>query len=301
MFDETFHAFDRKLSLRWQRAGNIDRLLVAHVTDSHVLSGAERCVGVVEDFPSPTWGRDRLADVVRELRSFQKTPDLLVLGGDMTQTGHAAEWDMVFETLAPVKVPVLVTLGNQEHRNNVVGSTAFESSIASLHARGFKDGQVKDRWAFSEKIGGYRFVGLDSLHCGTLGAGQHEFLRSELANGDATILVVHRPTVCTGHFVDERRLIDPTFETILRDYPNVAAVVCGHAHRHCTQRQEGRLHLVTPAVNFGNHDRTGYRLFCLANGKVSWSTTRFPAGLSCHSFRGSAVEQAGGALWEEFP
>ncbi len=298
MPDETFHRFDRQLTEQWRQTPDRRRLLVAHVTDTHVQSVTEPHTPFTADFPSPTWGQDRLAEVIREIQSLANSPDLLLLGGDMTQTGSAAEWAIVFDTIRPLQIPVLVTLGNHEHRNHVPDSTAFATSVEFLSTLGFANCPVDGYWAFSRIVDSYRFVVVDSMHCGDLGNKQHEFLRAQLGKGEPTVVLVHRPLVRTGHTVDELRLIDPTFEEMLESADNVIAVVCGHAHRHVTVRHGGRLHFVTSAVNFGNDQPTGYRLFCLSDGRVAWSVNRIIAGPSWHCYRGPVVQQQGAAKWE---
>jgi 3',5'-cyclic AMP phosphodiesterase CpdA len=300
MYDKTFTEFDRQLISRWKRTSELDRLLVAHVTDSHVLKPQEDRPLILCDFPSPTWGTEHLQDVVRELHSLSRQPDLLLLGGDMTHTGDPAEWNVLFGTVEQLPVPILVTLGNHEHRNKDPESTAFQSSVSSLRKRGFQDSAVAEQWAYAHQTGAYRFLVLDSMDCGDLGAKQHEFLCEELKHDRPTIVLIHRPVIRTGKPVDDLRLIDPLFEKILRDANNLIGVVCGHAHCRRTTIEHGRLHFVSPSVNFGNDDRTGYRLFCLSNGRIAWSGTRAVAGDSCHAFRGPIVKQKGGAAWEEF-
>ena len=300
MHDQTFTEFDRALTARWERTSATDRMLVAHVSNSHMLQPQETRRSILEDFPSPTWGREHLHGVVRELQSLSQRPDLLLLGGDMTHTGDPTEWDLLFATLSPLRVPLLFTLGNCEHRNNVIESTTFQTSMASLGKRGFGPGAVSGQLAYTRRVGSYQIVVLDSMHSGDLGAEQHEFLRKELKGGRPTVVLVHRPILRTGQAVDQLRLIDPTYEQILADASNVAVVLCGHAHCRRTAIEQGRLHFLTPSVNFGNADPTGYRLVCLADGKVAWSGTRLVAGESCHAFRGPIITQQGGTVWEEF-
>jgi len=300
MHDETFSEFDRELASRWKRTPEVDRLLVAHVTDSHVVRPHEDRPSVLGDFPSPTWGKEHLEGVLRELQALSQQPDLLLLGGDMTHTGDPDEWDVLFAALERFPVPMLLTLGNCEHRNNVPESTAFQTSVSSLRKRGLPDSAVAGYWTHAKRFGAYHFIVLDSMHSGDLGPAQHDFLRGELKHGRPTIVLMHRPIIRTGKPVDSLRLIDSVFEEILRDAGNVIAVVCGHAHCRRTANEHARLHFITPSVNFGNDDRTGYRLVCLSNGEVTWSGTRAVVGDSCHAFRGPIVQQEGGAVWEDF-
>ena len=281
-----------QLTQAWEQAPKDQRLLVAYAGDTHLLRSSETRPNLLEGFPSPEWAFERFGAVLHELMELAVKPQLLILGGDMTDTAEVGEWDRVFELLQIIDIPYLLTIGNHDHEG-AVDCPWYQRTKKALSARNMDHSQVQDFWCHQADVGAYRFVILDSLETGELVAAQHDFLARALATNRPTVISCHRPTVETGNWMDEHRLIDKAYVDRLSKSENVIAVLSGHTHKSCTVRLANAWHLVSPAVCYGIEDGTGYRLLCLADGEVAWTALRMMPGPSVQDFNGPVVQQDG--------
>ena len=279
-----------RLSQLWQQSPPDQRLLVAYVGDTHLLRSSEDRPKVLEQFPSTEWAFQRLQPVLRELMSLAVRPQLVILGGDMTDTAEPGEWKRVFELLKLLDIPWLLTLGNHDHEGAVNCPFLMRTRRALLD-HGLNDSVMEDFWCYQRKVGPYQFVMLDSLESEALGPAQHEFLQTALASGEPTIISCHRPIIEVGNWMDQYRLLDDTYVQILSQAKGVLAVLSGHTHKSCATHLAGSWHLVNPAVCYGIDDGTGYRLLCLAEGRLIWTALRLMGGPSQHEFKAPVVQQ----------
>ncbi len=97
-----------QLSQRWQETPERDRLLVAYVGDAHVLRQEENRPRILAQFPSVDWAVEHLQPVFRELMELSVKPELVILGGDMTDTGSTGEWQRFFKLLKVLEIPYLL-------------------------------------------------------------------------------------------------------------------------------------------------------------------------------------------------
>ena len=290
--------FDAELVARWERTIHRDHLLVAHVCDAHVLRPDEDRAEIHEQFPTPHWPRERFEAALAEIAALSVRPDLLLLGGDMTETGERAEWRVVFDLLARTGIPYLVTLGNHEHAALAPHERGYAESVSALRDGDGTQSQADEVWAYRTDVGGYQFVIVDSLETGDLGPRQHALLADAMARDVPTVISCHRPLVPVGNWMDPYMLVDPEFDDLLASSDSVLAVLSGHVHKRRAVRKRNRLHLVGLAACYGIGDGTGYRLLCLADGNIAWSVVRTLPGPACHEFKAEAVVQEGGLEWE---
>lgn len=102
--------------------------------------------------------------------------DLLLLAGDLTQTGMAQEIDFLIEDLKPVTIPTVAVLGNHDYHSNQqqeIIRRLVESGITVLE-EGIAEGQANGRT--------YAIVGLKGFIGGFEGALLHEFGEPEMKN-----------------------------------------------------------------------------------------------------------------------
>ncbi|MDP7161891.1 MAG: metallophosphoesterase, partial [Phycisphaerae bacterium] len=292
--------FNKEILARWRRSPDDDRLFVAHVTDIHMLNPDEDRPEVLRHYPSPEieWCRESFIRVVDDIAELAVKPDLLLITGDLTSTGDPVAWAQVFAVMEKLKISFLVCLGNHENGNQTEPTAEFQTIMTTLRGYGCPASLLRDLWTYRTTFGGYQFVILDSLLNGDLGTDQHDVLRESLAADIPTVILLHRPVICTDHPLDRLRLFDPVFEDIVAGSENVTAVLSGHIHRPAAKRHRGQMHFVGAATCFGNNCPTGYRLMCLAGGQVAWAVTRIVPGPSCKAYQGPIVHQDGGAAWE---
>ena len=136
-------------------------LIVAHITDTHFGHDAGRAV-------------DRTRRVLDELMRMDPRPDVLVHSGDVTDHGHAAEYDEAVKELAAWEGPMVISPGNHDVRVPFVDA--------------FCDGPAT-RATCARTVNGVRFLMLDSLidevdgvrqDAGLLGSDQLAWLDEQL-------------------------------------------------------------------------------------------------------------------------
>lgn len=102
--------------------------------------------------------------------------DLLLLAGDLTQTGAADEIDFLIEDLSPVTIPTFAVLGNHDYHSNEqveIIRRLTESGINVLEEK-IAEGQIGNET--------YAIVGLKGFIGGFDGALLHEFGEPEMKN-----------------------------------------------------------------------------------------------------------------------
>lgn len=184
-------------------------------------------------------------------------PQAAIINGDAARlTGQRADYAALQKLLAPLAetTPITIGLGNHDDRNNFFKVFA----MAGEH-----DAPVNSKHIALMKIGGLRFVVLDSLLyvdkvAGLLGKAQRTWLNGYLADSDDTpiILFVHHTL---GDNEQDLLDVDRLFRIIER-HRKVKAVFYGHSHRYAIE-QRGNVQLVNlPAVgyNFADSEPVGW-------------------------------------------
>lgn len=290
--------FKEDILKQWEHLPSEDRTVILHLSDAHIVGPEENRKVVLRHYPSLVWGQEHLLSAVEDILSFPVQPDLILLGGDMTATGSAEEFELAFRPLEPFNVPVLAALGNHEHGNQTEPTEDLPVILQTLKKHGCLDSQVDGCYAYRYVYGKCQFLILDTTLRQPLSPGQHEFLRKSLANGMPTVILMHRPIVSTVQIVEKTRLNDAVFEEILADSDNIIAVLCGHCHYQKAICHNNRLHFISPSLSFGNSCKLGYRLLCLSKGRVEWAFTRFLEGAACLQYLGPVVQQSDEIVWE---
>lgn len=200
-------------------------MLIAQISDLHIQADA-----------AGDENSGRLQHVVRYLRKTPFRPDMLVISGDMTEDGRPDSYERLREIVAPIEVPILLAVGNHDRRAAFL-SVFPETPVA--------DGFVQ----YAVDLGDRRIVVLDTLEEGSDGGAfcdaRADWLRRTLeARPDAeTLVVLHHPPTLTGiawmdiHPDDAwtRRLA-----AVIRDHPQVVALIAGHVHRPIAMAWQGR-------------------------------------------------------------
>jgi len=167
-----------------------------------------------------------LAAAVAQVNAMAVRPDVLLLTGDLTDNGTAAEYGLLAQLLAPLQIPVLLLPGNHDDRGAL--QAAFPQMPWLRGAGGFVQYVVEDL--------PLRIVVLDTTVPGEEGG---HLCEQRLQWLDRTLAASARPTVIAQHH-------PPV--AIIRRHPQVERVVCGHLHRNVFARFGGTLVSVCPST-----------------------------------------------------
>jgi len=203
--------------------GNIYKAMKLLVlTDTHLVEPGGDIIGL-----DPS---QRLAHVLDH--AIEQHPDAarIIILGDLTHHGRAAQYTHLRDLLARTDIPVSLMLGNHDSRAAFIN--AFPE--APLTDAGHVQHVVE--------LGGHHLICLDSLdesavppHSGFLCDARMAWLRDALdaAQGAPVVLALHHPPFRTGFDgMDAIRLRnDDALLDLLAKYPNVTQLLCGHVHR----------------------------------------------------------------------
>ncbi|GIG00395.1 phosphodiesterase [Catellatospora citrea] len=202
-------------------------IVIAQVSDTHFDGGARAA--------------ERSRRVLAYLAALPHPVDVVLVTGDIADHGRPPEYEQAAKVLAAV--PGALTLpGNHDVR------AAYR---AGLLGELESDGPV-NRVAV---VGGVTLALCDSTipgrDDGRLDDETLDWLRGVLTGTDGPVLIcMHHPPVELGvPFIDSLRLHDaqPLAE-LVEQFPNVLAVLCGHAHSPAATTFAGRPLLVAPGV-----------------------------------------------------
>ena len=192
-------------------------MLLAQISDPHIVRDGELAYGRV-DTPR------MLARCVERIRAEARQPDAVVVTGDLTDHGSAAEYALLRTLLAPLTMPVYLAVGNHDDRDEL--RRAFPDHA---HLQGV-DGFVQ----YAEGLGPLRLLVLDTLQAGAPGgrlcATRLDWLERELAASSTPTIIAqhHTPFAVARHRHVER-------------------IICGHVHRTAHARFGGTVASICPS------------------------------------------------------
>jgi len=213
-------------------------MLIAQLSDLHVRPKGVLYQGVVDS-------NRMLGDAIRHVHTLDRRPDLVLLTGDLVDEGRLDEYSMARELLADLAIPYLIIPGNHDHRENFRASFADHSYLPK---RGPIHYCVDD---FPVRI-----VALDvcvpGKHHGEVDQAALTWLISILLSDRVkpTVLMMHHPPFISGiPYMDEygcRNAED--LASLLSDFGNIEAVLCGHVHRSMMRRWAGTIVCSSPST-----------------------------------------------------
>jgi len=128
-------------------------VLVAQLTDTHVVADPSLHELYIDN-------NERLRTAAHSLNNESPKPDLVLLTGDLTNTGVNDEYEVLAELLADLTIPTLAIPGNHDTRDGVRAQFPDLDWADGDHASCVVDTDGPD--------GAIRFIGLDStLHRST--------------------------------------------------------------------------------------------------------------------------------------
>lgn len=166
----------------------------------------------------------------RVAAAFTPLPDVVIITGDLTESGLEAEYANLSAILGrTLSVPVYVIPGNHDQRENL------RAGLAHL------PGVTADPYFVQYAVEDYpvRLVMLDTLvpgaNHGAQTAAQLEWLDNTLAAQPSkpTMVGMHHPPFVTGiPHMDKIALLNPdAFRSVIARHRQVKRIVCGHHHR----------------------------------------------------------------------
>lgn len=260
-------------------------MLIAQITDMHVSKPA-RLFGKHID------SRDAFERAITRVLALDPKPDLVLLSGDLAETGADEEYDFIAAQLARLPCPAVAIPGNHDIRDAMLRK--LPACVTAQHG---------GHLSFLNEDFPLRVIGLDTIvpdqvH-GEICEDRLNWLRAALARtaGKPALLAMHHPPFTTGLVGMDRygikRGLDE-FRTIVAQHANdIVAIVCGHAHRMIVGRIAGVPILLTPACSFP---------FQLDLGeKPSLNFVQEPPQFLVHSWSDAAGYVAHAAFVDAFP
>lgn len=217
-----------------------------HFTDTHVMAGGSGNTSA------------SLRQVITVLNTLDPPPAFAVIGGDLVspdmldrqrtlrQEDYEPSYRLFQELLRPLACPTYMLLGNHDHRQafHHVMQTPVPTLTTTHH--------------YSFDYQAYHFITLDThqpgQQWGYVDTAQLAWLRDDLAShrGQPTLIFLHHHPWPLGlTWLDDMALRngDAVVE-VLRAYPDVRWMICGHVHLDQVIQQDGLTMLTTPSTCF---------------------------------------------------
>jgi 3',5'-cyclic AMP phosphodiesterase CpdA len=172
-------------------------------------------------------------------------PDALLVSGDLTQNGTAAEYGLLLELLEPLGLEPHVLPGNHDLRGPLREAFGLP-------------GADDEHASHAVDLGPLRLVCLDSTipggEAGALDEGRIEWLDAALAEEPTkpTVLALHHPPLRTQMPAFDRIGLAPDARVALAGvvdrHPQVLRIVAGHIHRAIVAELAGRAVVTVPST-----------------------------------------------------
>ena len=200
----------------------VPELTIAHLSDTHLTAAGVLYNGVID----PQSALDRVAAAVRRAGDDGRRPDVLVVSGDLTDTGDADAYRRLRTTLEPLAPVVVYATGNHDLR------TQFHAYMVD------RPGETEPVLQVHE-LAGVRIVVLDSTVVGA-GHGRLEPAHlAELATALAipypggTVVVLHHAPIPLATPLQTYFALDRPSRTALAEVlrgTDTRIVLAGHQH-----------------------------------------------------------------------
>jgi Icc protein len=216
-------------------------VLIVQITDMHV-SVPGKLFGKRVD------SRAAFERTISRVLSLKPQPDLVLLSGDLVETGVAEEYDFIVPQIARLACPVLAVPGNHDIRDEMLRKLPQCVQQQSGGHLSFVHDELP-----------VRIIGLDTIIPGDV---HGEICERRLAwlhdvlpkSNKPTMIAMHHPPFLTGLVaMDNYGIIRglPEFKAIIAEHSKtICAIVCGHAHRMIAGNISGVPVLLAPSSAF---------------------------------------------------
>ncbi len=214
-------------------------MILCQISDLHIKAHGKKSYRIVDTAESLR----RCVDQINQLR---QRPDAVVLTGDLVDFGLPEEYAFLRQLLQPLKMPFYLLPGNHDERRAL--RAAFPDH-AYLQQGGERIEYVIDDHPL-------RIVALDSVipqaSSGALTSASLLWLDQilQMQPDRPTVIVMHHPPFNTGiGHMDKIGLDNPqALADVVRRYPQVERILCGHLHRSIQVRFGGTIASTCPGV-----------------------------------------------------
>ncbi|BBD08069.1 phosphodiesterase [Desulfovibrio ferrophilus] len=214
-------------------------MLIAQISDFHI-SASGVAYGQADTNAA-------LKRAVAHLNALVPAPDAVIITGDVADAGNPDAYAMAARILSDLDAPFWMVPGNHDQRDNL--REAFPD-------HDYLSGQCAEaRACFVEDRFPLRLLGLDTLlpgaHSGGVDKRTLVWLESALSDGKPTVVFMHHPPfpVGIGNMDAEPFRLADELEGVIRRFPNVLRVCCGHMHRPVLRGFGGTLACIAPSVS----------------------------------------------------
>ena len=212
--------------------------LFVQISDTHIREPGRRAYNRLDTAAY-------LRQAVESVGRLPQQPQAVVMTGDLTDFGRAAEYDYLGSLLAPLQSQVYLLPGNHDDREQL--RLRFPE-----HTYLGVDGYIQ----YTVKLGAIRLIALDTVVAGQ----SHGELCAERLNWlektlneythEPVVIAMHHPPFKTliGH-MDKIGLLEgaEALEAIVRRHANIERIICGHLHRAIDVRFGGTVASTTPS------------------------------------------------------
>ena len=218
-------------------------MLIAQLSDPHIFGRGELMEGRIDT-------ATHLSMALSTLTSFTRTPDVVLLTGDLVNDGTDDQYENLRDVLADKLKDVVVVAGNHDDRQGL------RHLFPQLDHVGSGDECIDYVVDMNVEDFAASFIILDTTvpgeHAGSLSAEQLFWLETQIeCRTERRIVVVqHHPPFASGiGFMDDYGLIGASEEAdVLQRFNNVDAVLCGHLHRPASSFFGGTIAFASPST-----------------------------------------------------
>ena len=212
--------------------------LLLQLSDLHIREPGKLAYGRIETAPY-------LKRAIDSVLRLPQQPHAVVITGDLTDFGRAAEYEHLRQLLVPLPMPVYLMPGNHDDRQQLRCSFTDHTYLG-------ESGFVQ----FSVAVGDLQLIALDTVSTGASAGFLCEKRLAWLAQelhihaGRPVVVAMHHPPFQTliSH-MDAIGLLDGAdeLEALVALYPNVERIICGHLHRSIQVRFGGTIAATVPS------------------------------------------------------
>lgn len=210
-------------------------MIIAQITDLHIGFEGEGQI---------CHNSRRLRMVIDELNDMVAKPDLILVTGDLVESGERWAYEKLRDELKELKYPLYFGMGNHDKRE--VFAEVFPEAE-------FNDGFLQ----YTIEDGPIRIIMLDTLDAGAHGgafcAVRQKWLEDRLAEQPdrPTLIALHHPPIVTGIAWMTARYRAPwvvALRGIVERHDNVVHLIAGHIHRTIFKKFAGTTISVCRAI-----------------------------------------------------
>lgn len=214
-------------------------MLIAQITDSHIVAEGEYWLNE----PS-TQTSERLRKAVSYLNQLRPLPDVILITGDISDTGTKASYEHFKELLKPLQIPFYLIPGNHDCRSKLI--QAFSESVY-MPKEGFIHYVIDDYPVC--------LIGLDThmigKNCGNICEERFAWLKKVMNRSDKpTLIFMHHPPTKIGHkLLDSSHCSVPqNFEEFIKSQSQLLGIITGHCHHFYLTSYGNKPCFIAPSI-----------------------------------------------------